>query len=304
MLITGASGLLGSTLLAQAALRGEDAVGVWHSNEVHGHGSVRATACDLTHPSRVVELVSRLKPTRVVHCASWTDVDACEGDPERAFILNAVVARTVAAAASRAGARLVHISTDAVFSGSQGGHVESDEPRPLSVYGRTKLAGELAVLDEAPSALVLRTAIYGWGPPWRRSLAEWVLARLGEGTPVPGFTDVFFTPILCNDLGTAIGDLLTNGREGLVHVAGADRVSKFDFARAVARAFDFDEDLVQAARSSDVDFSVARAGDLSLDTTLAENYGVAIPRVDAGLLRFRALMDGPFRTSLDALTSP
>jgi dTDP-4-dehydrorhamnose reductase len=149
----------------------------------------------------------------VIHAAAITDVDGCEDDPDRAFAVNAAGAGHVAAA----GIRVIHLSTDYVFDGhARTPYAEDAEPAPLSVYGRSKLAGERAVLAR-PGNLVVRTAwVYGEGRNFVRS----VLAAEAAGTPLRVVDDQIGRPTFAADLAAALAVLATGGETGVVNVTG------------------------------------------------------------------------------------
>ncbi len=198
VLVTGASGLLGSNLILSAR-PGDDLLAVFATHPIARQG-VRCVQADLAVPGEARRLLSHEMPDWVVHCAAATDIDACERQPAWAMRLNRDMAGYVAEAASEVGAQMVHISTDAVFGSLDAPHDEDEPPSPLNVYGRTKLAGEQAVLAAHPEAAVIRTNIFGWNAQPKLGLAEWFLDRLSRGMPCPGFTDVEFSPILVTDL--------------------------------------------------------------------------------------------------------
>jgi dTDP-4-dehydrorhamnose reductase len=278
ILITGAGGLLGANLMADYAGLGVPVSGVDRS------------ACDLTDAAGTTRVVREIEPSCIIHTAALTDVDWCESHPEETWRCNVDASRTLAQIARRIGAGMVYISTDSVFDGARGYYGEADEPRPLSVYARSKLAGERAVLAEAPDAAIVRTVIYGWNllRP-KRSLAEWILSRLTAGSEVVGFDDAVFSPILVNDLGCLLLTLLERRVSGVCHVAAGEACTKFEFARAVAKTFGFDPAQVQRASLRSAAMVAPRPLNTSLDTSYASRLlGTALPGVWAGLARFRS----------------
>lgn len=247
LLVTGASGLLGANLALTAVAAGHEVTGTYHRFPAH-LPNVEMVACDLASAGAAVDLVEAARPAWLVHCAAAADVDRCEAEPDWAERLNREAARSVARAARRAGAGLVHISTDAVFDGESGGYREADPPRPINVYGRTKWEGEQAVAEEHPSAIIVRTNFFGWSPRRGRSLAEWFLGRMADGAPSAGFGDVWFSPLLANALARLILELLETGADGLFHIGGRTCLSKYEFGIRLAQAFAFPNDLVQPGR--------------------------------------------------------
>lgn len=289
LLITGASGLLGSNLARDLATR-RQVFGVAHQHEANLPGVEMRTA-DLSVDGAAEQLLDEVRPELVIHCAAAAQVDACESDPEWALRLNRDMARRVARSAMVVGAGLIHISTDAVFDGRTGGYRESDPPSPVNVYGRSKLAGEQAVLEENPDALVVRTNIFGWNLAHKRNLAEWFLERIGAGERTPGFTAVWFSPMLVNHL-TDVLMQLSGRANGILHVAGRTCLSKYEFGRKLAERFGYDPQLIEPALVDDAKLDAERGSRLCLDCGLAESIlGREMPSVQAGIDRFWELRD-------------
>jgi dTDP-4-dehydrorhamnose reductase len=197
----------------------------------------------------VLEAVEGFGPEVIVHAAAMTAVDACELHPDRAFAANALGTRNVAEAARRCGAHLVFVSTDYVFDGtSPRPYVEWDEPRPLSVYGRSKLAGE----RECPTgATVVRTSwLCGRHGP---NLVKTVL-RLAEGDgPLRFVDDQRGSPTFTADLAAAVVTLALDRRPGIFHVTNQGQTTWYGLARAVLGAAGHDPDRVRPCATADLD---------------------------------------------------
>src|SRR5262245_37145245 len=147
LLITGAGGQLGHDVRAVAEAAGDDVCASSHAD------------LDVTDRDAVLGAITTWRPDAVVHAAAWTAVDACEADPERAFGANALAVRWVAEGCDRAGAHLVHVSTDYVFDGRlDRPYHEWDPTNPQSVYGASKRAGEVEARVLGPAATVVRTS--------------------------------------------------------------------------------------------------------------------------------------------------
>ena len=291
VLITGASGLLGGTLTLEARNRGWEVVAVYNTHAFHADG-VTSVQADLADGGASERLVRRHRPDWIVHCAALTNVDWCEGHPDEAHRVNADVPRVLSRLACEVGARIVYISTDAVFDGATGDYSEEDAPAPVNVYATAKLAGETAVLEAHPAAAVVRTNIYGWNMQEKLSLAERILSRLEAGQTVPGFTDVFFSPMLADDLADVLLDLMDRRLSGPYHVVASEKCSKYDFAVRVAEVFGLDPSLVQPTPIDTVALSAQRPRDASLATgKMQKSLGRRMPDVRSGLLRFRAARD-------------
>ena len=289
LVVTGASGLLGASVLRSAVELGWETVGFCHQHVIRDP-TIQVASLDLTDDSATRRLLFDLRPDAIVHCAAATNVDWCEDNPKQAEAINVQASAVLAAIASALNARFVYVSTDSVFDGKRGNYVETDEAAPLNVYARSKLAGERETLRRNKAAIVVRVSIYGWNAQNKDSLAEWVLRRLEGGKHVPGFTDVFFTPILVNDLVPVLFAMLQHELSGLYHVAGSERISKFEFARRVATAFGFDPARVTPCQVKDMRLRAARPLDVSLNTEKVRiALGRSMPDVDSGLCGFREL---------------
>ena len=291
LVVTGASGLLGASVLRSAVELNWETVGLCHQHVIWDP-TVRVARVDLTDDSATRKLLSDLRPAVIMHCAAATSVDWCEDNPKQAEAINVQASAVLAEIASALNARFVYVSTDSVFDGKRGDYAETDEPAPLNVYARSKLAGEQETLRRNAAAIVVRVSIYGWNAQNKDSLAEWVLRRLEEGSDVPGFTDVFFTPILVNHLVPILFAMSQHALAGLYHVAGSERISKFEFARRVATTFGFDPARVTPCQVKDIKLKAARPLDVSLNTAkISVAVGRPMPDVDSGLCEFRELRD-------------
>ncbi|MBP7355543.1 MAG: SDR family oxidoreductase [Longilinea sp.] len=290
VLITGASGLLGIHLALRAA--GEHTVtGVVNTRGLPG-APFRVAAADLSGTDAVTRLLDETRPEILFHCAALTHLDAVEAEPERAEWLNAGLPGLLAAECAQRGTRLVHISTDAVFDGARpyipgDGYTEADLPNPLSVYARTKLDGEQAVLSANPQAAVARVNFYGWSLTGRRSLGEFFFNNLSAGQRINGFTDVMFCPLLVTDLADILLEMARRGLNGVYHTVSSEAVSKYEFGCRLARHFGLDESLITPIRVSESGLKAARSPNLALNTSkLTAALGRALPEIDAGLERF------------------
>ncbi|MBI3160580.1 MAG: SDR family oxidoreductase [Chloroflexi bacterium] len=300
VLITGASGLLGLNLAIEAQRAGHTVFGVTGSRQVALEG-VRMMQADLLDGTARARMWEAAAPEWVVHCAALADLEACEREPERAQALNADLPGTLAAEAKAAGARFVHISTDAVFDGERGDYTEEDAPNPLSVYAETKLAGEGAVASANPAALVARVNLFGWSLSGQRSLGEFFVNGLRAGAPLKGFTDVYFSPLLVNDLAGLLFQMFEKDLHGLYHVLSRDSMSKYAFGVRIAELFGYDPAVIAPISVKDAGLAARRSPNLTLKTDkLAAALGHPLPGIDEGLARFHALYEAGYPARLKA----
>ena len=285
ILITGASGLLGLNLCLRK----------WQTHTILGVDRARLGGtpfelfrADLTGPGAISRLIETARPDAIIHTAANADVDACESDPQGALHLNAGIPGQLAEACARRAIQLVHLSTDAVFDGSLPGvYTESDSTNPLSVYARTKLAGEQQVLSANPQAVVARVNFFGWSLSGTRSLSEFFFNKLSAGQPCNGFTDVFFCPLFVGDLADTLVLMLEKNLSGLYHVVGSEALSKYDFGQRIARQFGFDPNLVIPRSVEDSGLKAQRSHNLRLSIhKLSTALGREIPSVSTGIEQF------------------
>lgn len=285
ILITGASGLLGLNLALETT----------HRHTVFGTAnqhSIKTDAftviqTDLLAPGAVERLLDETQPDWVIHCAALANLDACEANPGLANQLNTDLPRTLASLVARGGARMVHVSTDSVFDGLRGNYTENDLPNPPGVYSRTKLEGERAVAEVNPSAIIARVVFFGWSLNGKRSLAEFFFNNLSAGLPVMGFTDVFFCPMLANDLAQILIKMLELKLSGLYHTVGPEPVSKYDFGLRLARRFGLDASLIKPTSVVQAGLTAVRSPNLTLRSDkLAHALGEPLPGLAASLDKF------------------
>ncbi|MBN2556286.1 MAG: SDR family oxidoreductase [Anaerolineales bacterium] len=303
ILITGASGLLGANLTLEALDAGHDVVAVCNHHPLMQAG-IEACCVDLAEQGAAEDLILKKKPEVVIHCAAATNVDACEREPEMAQRLNADMTRDVARASRSAGSYMIHISTDAVFDGVKGNYSEDDAPNPINVYAASKLAAEVMVAAEHPGAAIVRTNLFGWNAQNKMSLSEWFLDRLQGDGPVPGFLDVWFSPILVNDLARVLFQVADRRLKGVYHIGGRDCISKYGFGREVATVFGLPADKLEPVSVDDVALRAQRSKKLCLQVRrIKEALQLEMPSVRAGLKKSRSLLESDYYHRLKRLVS-
>ncbi|KXK13093.1 MAG: putative dTDP-4-dehydrorhamnose reductase [Chloroflexi bacterium OLB14] len=239
LLIPGVSGLLGINL-AQETMSEYEVVGI-------ERGKLQNAPFDVIHQDlsdalAIEKILDSQKPNYVINCVALANLEDCEDNPDLAKQMNIDLPRQIARACKAKNIPFVHISTDAVFDGEKDEfYTEEDKPNPLSVYAKTKLDGEWAVLTENPEALVARVNFYGWSLNGKRSLAEFFYNNLTNNKSMSGFTDVLFCPMLVNDTARLLIKMLKKELKGLYHVVGPQAMSKYQFGVEIARKFHLKE---------------------------------------------------------------
>ena len=300
LLVTGASGLLGLNLALQASDGDYTVTGVVHEHPLAG-APFEVLRADLSQPGEIARIFVEYQPQVVIHCAAIANLEAAESDPALAQQVNADLPGQLAQETARRGIRLVHISTDAVFDGVSGGYSEQDAPRPLSTYARTKLAGERAVAEANPAAIIARVNFYGWSLSGKRSLAEFFFNSLSTHQPVKGFLDVYFSPLLVNHLAEILLQMADKKLSGIYHVASPESLSKYAFGVALARQFGLDEALISPNSVDESGLAARRSHNLTLNTAkLSHDLGIALPSQAEGLRHFYELYQQGYPTRLRA----
>jgi dTDP-4-dehydrorhamnose reductase len=219
ILITGATGHLGSRVAVRAAVSGWVVVGTYFN----ATGPMAGERLDVRDPAAVRELIERVRPDAVINAAAGRDDWRVMADG----------AAHVAVATSAAGVRLVHVSSDAVFSGRDGEYDEAAQPDPVYRYGAAKAAAETAVRAVDPGAAVVRTSlILGDGRGHHEKLTRDLIAGRVDGVL---FTDMIRQPVHVDDLADALLELATSDYAGILNVAGPDPISRYDLGVLMAR---------------------------------------------------------------------
>jgi dTDP-4-dehydrorhamnose reductase len=265
LLITGVSGQLGSVLLRAAVRLGKPAFGVASPSGPEPFDG-QFSRVDITDAPALSELVARVRPSAVVHAAALSTVLGARSDPERARRVNAVATGALAAAADRAGARFVYVSTDMVFDGERAPYDEAAAPAPVSVYGRSKLGGEIAARVH-PGALVVRVPLlYGIPAVARPSTFREQCNALVQRRPLTLFHDEHRTPLSLEDAALALIRTAESDQTGVLHIAGPERLSRLEMGHILADALGVERPLIESASRLSISAPEPRPADLSLQS--------------------------------------
>ena len=237
ILILGVTGMLGNAMFRVLSERPELAVyGTARSNSARQHFSESLSGriivgTDVENNDSLVRAFAAVRPDVVVNCVGLVKQLADANDPLQAVPINTLLPHRLAALCQATGARLVHISTDCVFSGAKGNYLETDFPDAYDLYGRSKLLGEV----DYPHALTLRTSIIGHELSGHRSLVNWFLSQQGA---VKGFARAIFSGLPTVEIAVVVRDVVLPREElrGLYHVS-AKPINKFDLLQMLAQAY-------------------------------------------------------------------
>lgn len=263
ILITGASGMLGSTFVKK-----------WQENyEVFSTDKKNFTKGPAENflPFNLLSesyeaLVNWAKPNVIIHCAAITNVDYCEENPEQAMAVNAESVNKILKYSSDS--RLIFISSDSVFP--DGIHLasEMDQTSPENVYGKTKAEGEKYIKESIGSHVAVRTTIVGKNiNPLNQGFVEWVVNSVKNEKEINLFDDVLFTPISTWHLINELEFIMENSISGIVHIAGKEPVSKYDFGSRICEGLGLDTTFIKKSSIDNIHFKAKRSKDQTMDSS-------------------------------------
>lgn len=220
VLVTGGNGQLGRDVVSILQARGVQVI------------APSMAELDFTAPASIDTVIAKHRPDWVINCAAYTQVDKAESEADVAFAVNRDAPGQLARAVTGTGGRLLHVSTDFVFDGKASApYTESSPAQPLSVYGRSKLAGEQAVMEALPNAIILRTAwLYGING---HNFVKTMLRLAMAGKPLRVVDDQVGSPTWTMDLARVIAAMLDSDASGLFHYTNAGQTSWHGFACAI-----------------------------------------------------------------------
>lgn len=296
VLITGGSGLLAINW-AQAIKAKFPVLLSLHKREIELSGT-KNVILNMESAREFAESVEELKPSVVIHTAGLTNVEKCELNPKHAYLLNVDLSKNVAKACLNTSTKLVHISTDHLFSGLEMMSDEMQSVAPVNVYGKTKALAEDIVLKENPEAIIVRTNFFGWGTKYRKSFSDVIIESLRCGERLTLFKDVFFTPILIEKLAMLVHELVELNATGIFNVVSDERLSKYEFGILVAKRFGLNLDQISPGYFSDQRNLVQRPLDMSLSNKkISELLGQSLGSVSSQIERLFDQENVGFRES-------
>jgi dTDP-4-dehydrorhamnose reductase len=289
ILVTGAGGLVGSAVVSLASPRHR----VYSTFNEHPPAEGTPVKLDLLEREKIEATVKKVSPDAIIHTAALTDVDRCEREQELATRVNQDATKTLSDSARKAGAFMLYVSTDYVFDGATGMYTEESEPNPVNFYGLTKLKGELSVKSSGAEFCIARgSVIYGAHPAaGKANFALWIADKLRNGEHVRVLEDQYVSPTLNLSLAAMILEAVERRMTGTFHLAGASRVSRLEFARALADTLGLDVTLIDPARMEEMRWPAKRPKDSSLDVSKASSsltskpllLADALPRLKQGI---------------------
>jgi len=263
ILVTGAVGLVGRTLVEHCSASGDDVLAYDHHR------------LDIGDAAAVQAVIGYQRLDAIINCAAWTDVDGCEGDPEKAQRVNSLGPENLARAARDANSVLITISTDYVFDGTKEGfYTQRDQPSPISVYGKYKLEGERRAQEAHARTIVVRSG-YIFGPGGRNFLST-VVSRAERGETLKAIRDYWGTPTYGHDLAVRLRELAIRDLPGVYHVVNSGDGASFEtFSREALRLAGLDTERLEVVNGDSLRRPAPRPHNSRLECLLSEAIGLA-----------------------------
>lgn len=242
VVITGGTGLLATNIVTQKKIEW-DIIVLTRSNS-HITPGVQIESSDLFDSIQTKKILEKFNPDILIHTAGLANVDECEKDYENAYRSNVLITKNIAKICDELKIKLVHISTDHFANELIPTSSENDIQLPVNIYAETKLLGDLAVGRHCPNALIIRTNFFGWGTDKRKSFSDFIIDNLRKNQEITLFEDVFYTPILIDELVESIESLVLKNASGIFNVVSNRKISKYEFGTATAKVFNLNSDLI------------------------------------------------------------
>ena len=277
ILLTGATGLLGSRLCPYLKKKGFCVIG-------HGNATKSDVNCDLCCKRSTEQLLNSVQPQLIVNLVALTDVGKCENEPQNAYSLNVKTLENIVTwIKEHPDVQLIHFSTDQVYDGP-GPHKE-DEVTLLNTYGFSKYCAELVA--QQVKGTILRTNFFGHSySPNRRSFSDWLIHSFEQQIPIKLFTDIFFSPLSLDTLQEIMVKIIENPVPGVFNLGSLNGMSKRDFGFALAQHLSLKTDCAQDALSVEHGFKVRRPSDMRMNCDHFKNtFNLSLPSLISEIRR-------------------
>lgn len=200
---------------------------------------------DITKKDMVKRVVEYYSPDVIINCAAFTNVDKCETERELSWKINVDGVKNIIIAARRCNSKVIHYSTDYIFDGKNGPYDENAIPNPISFYGREKLASENALVTSDIKHTIIRTLVlYGIGNNIKPNFAIWMMDNLRRNLPINVVTDQISNVTMIDDLAWGTLKIIEKDCTGIYNIAGADILSRYEFAMKMCDVFKYNKELV------------------------------------------------------------
>lgn len=253
ILVVGSNGMLGQRIVNYFGKKPKVELLASSAEEFSYDGNTAYAIVDLCRKESVKKLIYDFFPDVIINTAAFTNVDLCEKERETAWKVNVRGVEYLAETARIIDAHLIHISTDYVFDGKNGPYSESSKPRPISYYGRTKLASENVIrLNGAIHTIIRTNVLYGPAKLGRPDFVKWVVNNLSDNKEIKIVTDQINNPTYIDDIVQAIDTIIDFRKQGIFNIGGSEFLSRFEFTQRIADYFKLERDLIKPIKTADL----------------------------------------------------
>lgn len=294
-LITGITGLLGTALVEENSNK-KNIKGIYIGNyRMPDDEFIDYIICDTTDKDKLLRLLRDEKIDSIIHAAGMANTDMCEREPEKCYTSNIMGTKNVMELAYQKKAKLIYISTNAVFDGENAPYGEEDEPNPINCYGKIKLKCELLIRKNLKNHLIIRPILmYGLNNPHeRKSFFVWALEKLKNKEKINIVNDVIENPLLSNQCADIIWKLINKEATGIYHIAGRDVLSRYEAVTMMAKVFSLDAALINPVSSDFFSHLALRPKNTSYTTVKIERELTIKPLgFEEGLILLKKKLSG------------
>ncbi|MEL1235696.1 MAG: dTDP-4-dehydrorhamnose reductase [Candidatus Neomarinimicrobiota bacterium] len=272
ILITGAFGQLGHSLQSVLSKKSNYELICTGRKVKKGQEGI---PLDIRNQVALKELINTTAPDILINLAAMTNVDACELNPKLAGEINVAGLEHICDSFQ---GKIIHLSTDYVFDGTSGPYKEDDPLNPISIYGKTKLASEHILLEKDIKNLVIRgNVLYDYSPHTSASFLNWVVSSLKGNQEIKVVEDQFNNPTWTRSMSDIIELSIENDLEGIIHWGDSVHISRFEFAKLIAKKFSLNESLIKPVLTSELNQPARRPLQSGLSTKKLVNMLDIIP---------------------------
>ena len=280
ILVLGGSGLVGDHFITDS--KSNDFITTYRNNVINFPNVVSVKINLPQDWSKLEELILKEKPDIVLNSIAYSNSDFCETNREETYTLHVKISEKITTICSKINSKIVFLSTDYVFDGKKGNYAENDKTNPINYYGHTKDLAEKIILKNENN-LVLRTAMV-YGSSSKVRFLRYVIENLKKDQEINTYDDIFNSATLLGDLTNGISKAIEFDASGIYHIVGSSCVSRFDFAKTVAKVFDFNENLVKPVSILSAKLKAQRPINPCLNNSKAsKTFGIKFLSINEGI---------------------
>lgn len=281
LLVLGGSGLIGKELVRQAA-RSYEVTSTYNNRNLKLPNVSTIKFCFPDDFENIKKFIIEEKPDVVINLIAHTNLDYCELNKKNAYELNVILTEKISNICNEINSRFIHISSDYVFDGKDGNYKESDETNPINYYGYTKKMSEIIALKNS-NTVILRTSLV-YDSKLESNFLKFIFEKLSRQEKIMGYSDILTTPILLDELIESILAIIPSNNCGIFHISGETCISRFEFAKMVAKIFGFNENFIIPVSFNSVEHKVPRPYNSCLkNDKIKEIFGIKFSTLQNGI---------------------